>query len=50
VGKTWQRFPELSGTIHETFFRKAMNNNEIQHFEAQEYIKRINGLISRFTL
>jgi len=30
----WQRFPELSGTIHETFFRKAMNNNEIQHFEA----------------
>jgi len=30
----WQRFPELSGTIYETSFRKAMNDKKIQHFEA----------------
>lgn len=31
----WQRFPELTGTIYEVKFRKAMNDHEIQHFETQ---------------
>lgn len=31
----WERFPELMGTIHETHFRRAMNEQEIQYFEAQ---------------
>jgi PAS domain S-box-containing protein len=30
----WERFPELAGTIHETHFRRAMNEQEIQYFEA----------------
>jgi PAS domain S-box-containing protein len=30
----WERFPELIGTIYETSFRRAMDNQEIQHFEA----------------
>jgi len=29
----WERFPELIGTIYETAFRKAMDRQEIQHFE-----------------
>jgi len=35
----WERFPELLGTIHETHFRKAMNEQEIQYFEAQGIIR-----------
>gem|GEM_PF-3710955 len=34
--------PELLGTIHETHFRKAMNEQEIQYFEAQGIIKLEN--------
>ena len=30
----WERFPKLAGTIYETSFRKAMNEHEVQHFEA----------------
>lgn len=30
----WERFPELIGTIYETTFRRAMDKQEIQHFEA----------------
>jgi PAS domain S-box-containing protein len=29
----WERFPELNGTDYETAFRKAMDEQEIQHFE-----------------
>ncbi len=29
----WERFPELIGTKYETSFRKAMDRQEIQHFE-----------------
>ncbi len=29
----WERFPELNGTAYETAFRKAMDEQEIQHFE-----------------
>ena len=35
----WERFPELMGTIHETHFRRAMNEQEIQYFEAQGMIR-----------
>ncbi|HII84079.1 MAG TPA: PAS domain S-box protein [Methanobacterium subterraneum] len=35
----WERFPELAGTTHETHFRKAMNEQEIQYFEAQGILK-----------
>lgn len=31
----WETFPELAGTAIETGFRKAMDTNEIQHFEAR---------------
>ncbi len=30
----WEIFPELRGTTYETWFRKAMDTQEIQHFEA----------------
>lgn len=30
----WERFPELIGTNYETIFKKAMEKEEIQHFEA----------------
>ncbi|WP_292758750.1 PAS domain-containing protein [Methanobacterium sp.] len=30
----WERFPKLAGTIYETSFRRAMNEHEVQHFEA----------------
>jgi PAS domain S-box-containing protein len=30
----WETFPELVGTIYESNFRKAMEEHEIQHFEA----------------
>ena len=30
----WERFPKLTGTIYETSFRRAMNEHEVQHFEA----------------
>jgi PAS domain S-box-containing protein len=33
----WETFPELKGTIYEESFRKAMETQEIQHFE-------VNGL------
>jgi PAS domain S-box-containing protein len=33
----WETFPELKGTIYEASFRKAMETQEIQHFE-------VNGL------
>jgi PAS domain-containing protein len=29
----WDTFPELTGTIYESSFRKAMETQEIQHFE-----------------
>lgn len=35
----WERFPELAGTIHETHFRRAMNEQEIQYFEAQGMLR-----------
>ena len=31
----WDTFPELKGTIYETSFRKAMETQEIQHFEVK---------------
>ena len=31
----WERFPELNGTAYEAAFRKAMNEQKIQHFEGQ---------------
>ncbi len=33
----WKTFPELKGTVYEEFFKKAMETQEIQHFE-------VNGL------
>jgi PAS domain S-box-containing protein len=33
----WETFPELKGTIYEEYFKKAMETQEIQHFE-------VNGL------
>ena len=30
----WERFPELIGTIYEKKFRRAMDEHEIQYFEA----------------
>jgi PAS domain S-box-containing protein len=35
----WERFPELMGTTHETHFRRAMNEQEIQYFEAQGILR-----------
>ena len=35
----WERFPELTGTNHEIHFRKAMNKQEIQYFEAQGILR-----------
>ena len=31
----WDTFPELKGTIYETSFRKAMETQDIQHFEVK---------------
>jgi PAS domain S-box-containing protein len=31
----WEIFPELKGTIYESSFRKAMETQEIQHFEVE---------------
>jgi PAS domain-containing protein len=37
IGRSiWERFPEFIGTTYETAFRKAMENKEIQHFEASD--------------
>ena len=33
----WETFPELKGTVYEEYFKKAMETQEIQHFE-------VNGL------
>lgn len=38
----WERFPELTGTIYEVKFRKAMDDGEIQHFEAHGIEKTDN--------
>jgi PAS domain S-box-containing protein len=29
----WERFPELTGTTYERYFRKAIDTQDIQHFE-----------------
>ncbi|MGF7119586.1 PAS domain S-box-containing protein [Methanobacterium oryzae] len=37
IGRSiWERFPEFIGTTYETAFHKAMENKEIQHFEAPD--------------
>ena len=33
----WEIFPELKGTIYESSFRKAMETQEIQHFEVKGF-------------
>lgn len=36
----WETFPELSGTQYETAFRRAMENQEVQHFEAPGFFNK----------
>jgi len=31
----WKTFPQLIGTTYETYIRKAIEKQEIQHFEAR---------------
>ena len=40
----WERFPQLMGTIHETHLKRAMNEQEIQYFEAPGILRTENCL------
>ena len=35
LGQTlWEAFPQILGTVYETYYRKAMATQEVQHFES----------------